>query len=128
MGLRSALVWLMQVGDKMICAASFNFLSFQNRSLSKILISFHRGVWSPLVLQMCSASLDLCVSPLLSAFLCSSILTVKGLLVSPVYVIPHVHLILYTQFFTWSLSIGGLTLLRKFFKIFFYFYLFIKVS
>ena len=84
MGLRSTLVWLIHVGDKMICAASFNFLSFQNRSLSIILTSFHSGVWSPLALQMCSASFDFCVSPLLTAFLCSSILTVKGLFVSPV--------------------------------------------
>ena len=65
MGLRSALVWLIHAGDKMIWAASFNFLSFQNRSLSIILISFHSGVWSSLALQMCSASFDFCVSPLL---------------------------------------------------------------
>ena len=82
-GLRSALVWLIHVGDKMMWAASFNFLSLQNRSLSIILTSFHSGVWSLLARQVCSASFDFCVSPLLTAFLCSSILTTNKEAVSP---------------------------------------------
>ena len=88
---------------------SLSLQIFQSCSLSMISTWSHRGWWSPFSLHMWSATPDFSTSPHVTAFWCSWNFTLRGRSVSPLYFLPQLHSIAYTQSLVMFSSMGGLT-------------------
>ena len=82
-----------------IYAASLSLRIFQWYSLSMISTWSHRGRWSPFSLHMWSATPDFSTSPRVTVFWCSWSFTWRGRPVSPLYFLPQLDGIVYTQSF-----------------------------
>ena len=74
---------------------------------SIISASSHKGRWFPFSLHIWSAIPDFSISPRTTALRCSSILS--GQHVSPLYILPQLHGMEYTQFLVMWYSVDGLT-------------------
>ena len=92
-----------------VWADSLSLQIFQWYSLSMISTWSHRRPWSAFSIHMWSATPDFSTSPHVTAFWYSWSLTLRGRPVFPLYFLPQLHGIVYTQSLVMFSSIGDLT-------------------
>ena len=90
-----------------ICADSLRLQIFQWCSLSMISTWSHRGRWPRFCLHMWSATPDFSTSLRVIAFWCFWSLTLRVRPVSPLYFLPQLHGIAYTQSLVMFSTMGG---------------------